>query len=226
MKSRVELSEYVEWDVYNWSQALDYWQAHSTQAFASCRVLEIGSRHGGLSLWMAQQGAKVICSDLYGPSELAKHKHAQQNCATKITYLATDATALPFEGQFDIILFKSVLGALGTKSGQGRAVAEVYRALKPGGELFFAENLQASPLHRFFRRHCVPWASYWRYVTRAEMGDFLAPFSRVDLHTTGFAAAFGRTEQQRSLLGWSDQLWWNRLAPSRWHYIIIGIAKK
>jgi len=69
------LSEIIEWDVRNWSAVLDYWSSNSLQTFAGCKALEIGGRHGGLSLWLAMQGAYVVCSDKEGPTQAAVEKH-------------------------------------------------------------------------------------------------------------------------------------------------------
>jgi hypothetical protein len=125
----------------------------------------------------------------------------------------------------DIVLFKSMLGAIGSKQGQARAVTEMHRALKRDGELFFAENLIGCPLHRFFRREFVRWGKTWRYVSVAEMEEFLAPFSDIQYRTVGFAAAFGRSEPQRNLLGIADKMLFNYTVPDRWRYIIVGVAK-
>jgi hypothetical protein len=102
----------------------------------------------------------------------------------------------------------------------------MHKALKPGGELFFAENLIASPLHQFCRNRFVRWGSTWRYVSIQEMQQFLGGFSEVQYSTIGFAGAFGRSERQRDLLGRIDRLFFDRAVPEGWRYIIVGIAKK
>ena len=223
------LSDYVEWDVRNWSATLDFWQAHSTQSFAGASALEIGSRHGGLSLWLAMQGASVICSDLNGPSERAVEQHRARGVSHLVEYSALDATNTPYQEEFDIVLFKSVLGGIGGHGGrdsQRTAIREMHKALKKGGELFFAENLIASPAHQFFRGKFVPWSAKWRYVSVADMEEFLSPFSQVNLFTIGFAGAFGRNEAQRSCLGLFDKVLFDHLVPRNWKYIIAGVAKK
>jgi SAM-dependent methyltransferase len=228
MKRAADLSDFVEWDVRNWSVALDFWLAHTTQRLADCSALEIGSKNGGLSWWLASQGARVVCSDIDGPTEEAVLRHRAGGVSHLIEYRALDATDLPYTEQFDIIVFKSVLGGVGRggKQAQARAVGEMYRALKPGGELFFAENLAASPFHRFFRRRYTEWGAQWRYVSVAEMREFLAPFSRVKYRTAGFAGTLGRTERQRGWLGLLDRAVLDRLVPREWRYVMAGVAKK
>ncbi|MET0752297.1 MAG: class I SAM-dependent methyltransferase [Pyrinomonadaceae bacterium] len=239
MKTADNLLNFVEWDVQNWSGALDFWLANSKQNPADCRVLEIGTNFGGLSLWLASKGAKVVCSDMNGPREEAKQRHRDGGVSGSIEYEAIDAANIPYEEHFDIIVFKSVLGAIGSsgditeglgsggdKNLQAKAIREMHKALKTGGELFFAENLVASPVHVFFRQKMVKWGAMWRYVTIEEMKEFLSPFSEVKLQTNGFAGTFGRTETQRNLLGRFDRIFFDRVMPDSWKYIISGVARK
>ena len=221
--------EFVEWDVRNWSVALDFWLAHTKQEISACSALEVGSRNGGLSLWLALQGARVLCSDVSTPTENAIQKHEAGGVAHLIDYRSIDATNIPYSNHFDIVLFKSILGALGApmqKERQAAAITEMYRALKKGGELFFAENLVASPIHQFCRRRFVQWGSLWRYISIDEMNQYLSPFARVEYRTLGFAGAFGRGETLRNIFGLLDQTILDRLVPPNWRYIINGVATK
>src|SRR5262249_15564144 len=145
------------------------------------------------------------------PSQDAMQRHQAAGVADRIQYRSIDTLEIPYKNEFDIVLFKSVLGALGCadsqegRARQARAVAQMYQALRSGGELFFAENLVASPFHQFFRRRFVQWGTRWRYVSIQEMNDYLSPFSRVQYRTLAFAGTFGRTEAQRNFLGTLDQ---------------------
>jgi hypothetical protein len=58
------------------------------------------------------------------------------------------------------------------------------------------------------------------------MRRFLAPFGRVELRTTGFFAAFGRSERQRHLLAVIDRAGINRVMPESFGYILYGAAGK
>jgi hypothetical protein len=102
---------------------------------------------------------------------------------------------------------------------------EIYNALKPGGELWFAENLTGSALHRFSRKF-IRRGSLWRYVSLGEVQQFLSPFRRFSYRTTGFLAVFGRGGRARNLLGALDRAVFNHVAPERWRYVVIGAAKK
>ena len=129
--------------------------------------------------------------------------HAASPVGDRIEHAAIDATEIGVHNGFDVVAFKSVLGGLGGAGGyesQARAVRSMHAALRPGGVRLFAENLVASPLHAFLRRRFVAWGDGWRYVTGEEMGELLAPFSDVELHSVGFVGAFGRSDSQRSAL--------------------------
>jgi len=226
---RTKLAEFIEWDVRNWSAALDFWLAHTNQNISTCSALELGSRNGGLSLWMALQGAHVVSSDINMPSDAASRLHEAHGVSHLIGYEAIDAMNIPYTMKFDVVVFKSMLGAigrLGGKPGQALAVKEMYKALRKGGELFFAENLIGSAAHQYLRKKFVTWGNTWRYVSIAEMEEFLQPFARVQYRTFGFVGTLGRSEPQRNLLGILDKAVFNIAMPEHWKYIIVGVARK
>src|SRR5262245_50191350 len=224
-----DIAEFIEWDVRNWSAALDFWLGHTTQNIPQCSALELGSRNGGLSLWMALQGARVVSSDVDLPSQRASQLHKNRGVSHLVQYESINATRIPYAMKFDVVLFKSMLGAVGRLGGkreQAQAATEIHKALKQGGELFFAENLVGCNLHQCFRKKFVKWGNTWRYVSVAEMEEFLSPFSNVQYRTIGFAGAFGRSERQRNILGLLDQTIFNYTTPNAWRYIMVGIARK
>jgi SAM-dependent methyltransferase len=226
MTNPAELRKYVEWDVRNWAIALDFWLATSAKRLSECTVLEIGTNYGGLSLWLASRGAKVVCSDLEGVRKEARELHKTSGLAHAIEHQTVNVLDIPYEEEFDVVVFKSVIGWLNDKKLQQKAVSEIHKALKKDGELFFAENSVGSPLHMFFRRKAVWWGNNWRYVTIEEMNEFLASFSEKKLRPIGFAGAFGRSEAQRNLLALGDKFLFERIVPESWKYIIAGVARK
>jgi SAM-dependent methyltransferase len=222
-------SAVMEWDVETWWPALEFWQAHSRLDLSMSRVLEIGSRNGGLSLWLAANGASVTCSDLNGPTAAARSKHRIHRLDDRITYASIDATAIPHREAFDLVVFKSVLGGIGRDGRADRqqlAIDQMHAALRPGGELWFAENLTASPVHRLLRQHCTDWGGRWRYLALEELTGQLARFSDVTWESGGVVAAFGRTEPQRQMLARLDRALLNAITPTRWRYVGYGVARK
>ncbi len=228
MMDKQLLTDIVQWDIRNWSQALEFWDRNvDWDSVHTC--LELGARDGGLSLWLGLKNKAVVCSDLENNRPWALVHHKKYNLDSRIEYATIDATAIPYENHFDIVTFKSVLVNVGwgdNRQRQQTAIDQIYKALKPGGKLLFAENLTGSLLHRFVRKRCVHWGAWCRYVTTDEMRTFLQRFSRCEMRTTGVLGVFGRTERQRSILSAMDQALLNRVTPERWRYLVYGIATK
>lgn len=219
----------VQWDATNWAEALRYWERAIDWRGAARKCLELGAGGGGLSLWLALKGQDVVCSDLNGVGEKALELHDRYRVRPSIRYEAIDALRIPYEGCFDVIVFKSMLGGIGrddNKARQAAAMSEIRKALRPGGKLLFAENLSGAPFHRWARQSFVAWGKSWRYVSIAEMKEFLMDFASFDLRTTGVMGLFGRTEGQRNALGWIDQACLKALVPPSCRYIAYGVATK
>ena len=195
-----------DWDVSTWAPAITFWQERIELQGRRC--LELGARLGGLSLWLALNKANVLCSDLWG-SDRAAPLHQRYN--VEVAYEDIDATQIPYAAAFDIVVFKSMLGALQTFDRQRLAIEQIYKALKPGGALLFAENLAGSPMHGLLRRYLRQWATTWRYVSLHEMGDLLRPFSSVEFRTAG-------------VVGRSVDRVIRHLCPPAWRYVIYGVA--
>ncbi len=226
--SRELLRDIIVWDIRNWGVALSSWDKALTHVPAGASALEIGAREGGLSLYLALKGLRVICSDVENPQAAAQNRHKNYGIQDHVSYVAADATSLPFANQeFDVVAYKSILGTIGRNDQQSRqmkAISEVYRVLKPGGTLLFAENLAGTALHRFFRR-MTKWGGYWRYVRIDEMQRFHDQFSRFSYGTFGFLGALGRNEFQRQALHHVDKLI-DPILKDHQKYIIFGHARK
>ena len=220
-------SDVVQWDTVNWGKALEFWKPHFPKDEA-LKVLDIGGRTGGLSLWFASMGHQVLCTDLRLPKDTAEALHLKHKVQDLITYATLDASNISHVEEFDIVAFKSVLGAV---SNQGRdenkqaMIDGIWRSLKPGGMLFFAENLEASIVHQFFRKRFTSWGDNWNYLNFQETEKLFSQFSSTKFNTYGFIGAFGRSETQRRTLGKIDGAI-NFAVPKRGRYIISGICKK
>jgi SAM-dependent methyltransferase len=218
----------IQWDIKSWSKALTYWDNNIDWNNIQ-NGLELGGHEGGLSLWLALKDKQIVCSDLKDVKSTSEPLHIRYNVTGLIKYQDIDATNIPYENHFDIIVFKSIIGGIGRNNNieiQKKVFKEIYKALKPGGKLLFAENLIASPFHQQLRKKFVNWGSSWRYVSIKEMKEFLMPFSSYEMKTTGVLGTFGRNERQRNLLSTVDQLILNKICPDNWNYISYGIAEK
>lgn len=224
------LNDVLAWDVGNWSAALKFWEEHGELCSDEpLDCLEVGANGGGLSVWLATLGHRVVCSDQRNTQRNAKEMVDRFGAQDQIRFQDIDATDIPYENSFDVILFRSVLGAVGYGNDRDRqqlAVESMHRALRPGGRLLFAENLAGSELHRRFRNAFVPWGKRWRYVTVDEMREFLRPFKSVKLDTTGLLGALGRSEPQRRILSRFDRAGLSKAVPPSWRYIVYGVATK
>jgi SAM-dependent methyltransferase len=220
----------VGWDVVNWGRALDFWEARLGLNLAECRALELGcGGNGGLSLWLAKRGCKVLCSGYGGVEDAAKAAHRAHGVDRLIGYESIDARAIPFRETFDLVCYKSVLGRIEQDASlkTARDVAgQILQALKPGGRLLFAENLVSTSLHHFLRQTWGTGKNRWRYYTIDELIAAHAGFTSFEYVTFGFAGCLGRTERQRRLLGHLDRRLLDRVVPAGWHYIMAGIATK
>jgi len=212
-----------EWDVVNWSKALDIWKLEKTP---KGKALTIGERGGGLSLFLAKKNFQVICTDLNPFPESTKAMHIHFKVDQQITYQKEDVLKLSFpDNTFDCVMFKSVIGALSNKENQVQSIAEIYRVLKPGGRLLFAENLNASKLHQKLRKRFIKWNIYWRYLKWSEDLDLFDKFEHTTFQTHGFLAVFGRSEKQRNFLGRIDAVL-RPIIPKRMRYILMGVCRK
>lgn len=217
-------ADICQFDVATWFDAVRFWEERVEPRNRYC--LEVGGGAGGVSLWLALKGGTVVCSDLSGTKQRASALHMKYGVSEYIVYRDIDALAIPFENEFDIVVFKSVLGALRTKDRQAVAVKGMYKALKPGGSLIFAENLKGTAIHRYLRSKFRRWGSRWRYVSLDEIGEFLGGFTSVELRTTGVLSVFGLNETVRTGLSIVDRIVLNHLCPARWKYLVYGIATK
>jgi SAM-dependent methyltransferase len=136
-----------------------------------------------------------------------------------------DATNIPYENHFDVIIFKSIVGGIssGNQKNKAKTLKEIHKALKPGGKLLFAENLEATGFHKILRENFG--TKGWNYLRMSEINDVFAPFKKIKYSTIGFFGCLGRNEWQQNFLGKIDSML-NWFIPNESKYILIGVAEK
>lgn len=223
------LKKYFEWDVQIWGDALYLWRSEleKYKLAGDKSALEIGGRRGGLSYFLANEyQCNTICSDLQNPILTAKPLHSSYDQKLCISYEEQNCLNLTYpDNSFDIVIFKSVLGALGSIENQRIAISEIYRCLKPGGILCFAENLKSTSIHQYLRKWMNPWSSYWYYPSIEEFNSYLCDFSAVNIKTIGFTSLFVRNEKVKLVSSFFDKKI-QSVIPNKWNYVIYGTAIK
>ncbi len=223
--SKDEIHDIIQWDIENWKAVLPFWEQHfSIQQ--EMKVLVLGEREGGLSIYFAKKGCYAVCSDYIELPSSVGQLHQKHSVNQSISYAIIDMKEIPFpENHFDIVVFKSVLGALSNETAQENAIKEIYRVLKKGGALLFAENARASKLHQLLRKRYVKWNSYWRYPSISEFKFWCIPFSTTYIQTNGLVGLLGKSESKRAQLSKIDTFL-SPITPKKWKYIIFGVAIK
>ena len=138
MDEKKLMTDVVEWEIPNWSRAIRFWDEVTPIAdLKGKKVLDIGGRNGGLSLYFALRGATVVCSDINEKGmEKARALHEKYGVEKNVRYEVIDATDIPYADEFDIICFKSVLGGVGYNdnyANQLKMMQSIHRALCGGG---------------------------------------------------------------------------------------------
>jgi len=191
------VAEIISWDVANWSHCLSYWQPWVEPLDrTSSRVLVLGERSGGISLWFALLGFDVICSDYRLPGDDVRQFHQRWLVQERVTYAAVDMFSIPFpDNHFDVVACKSVIGGLkvdykdpSTRSLQGQqmAVEEVRRVLRPGGIFLGAENLVGTGLHAGARHLRYKGRVGWRHLRLSEVRWLFGNYSVCEQLPWGF----------------------------------------
>ncbi len=217
----------IAWDVVNWKKAVDFWEDRFKN---NSKVLELGcGENGGISLLMALNNSKILCSAYEEISETTKNIHKKYSIDDRIEYKLIDALSIPYEEEFDVICFKSILGGIVRSKDlkvAEKVISQIYKALKPGGKLLFAENLTSTLLHQKLRLKYGSSKNNWHYFTVGEIEGLFQKFTSFEYQTYGFLGCFGRNEQQRNFLGKIDTILFDNFLPKNMLYIISGVATK
>lgn len=104
------------------------------------RVLDIGGGPGRYSIWLAEQGYRVVLADLSQELlDLAREKTKEAGVELEAIREANAIDLSGFEDEsFDAVLCMGPLYHLLTEQGRRAATAEVLRVVKPSGVVFVA----------------------------------------------------------------------------------------
>ncbi|HEX4639124.1 MAG TPA: class I SAM-dependent methyltransferase [Chthoniobacterales bacterium] len=164
---------------------------------AGTRVIELGCGPGFYSRNLAQRFPQIRVTGVdRSSSQLrsARHRAAAQN-VTNCVFERVNALALPFEdASFNVLIASRIFTVL---PDHRRAVAEMFRVLKPGGRCFIAE-----PRHAFWAS--LPLTTMWLLARVLHSGNgYREPKKATVLDGEHFADLF-RRDPWKSIRVWKE----------------------
>ena len=189
-----DINDIIEWDVLNWSQLIHYWNPIIEKLPKDSKILAIGERNGGLSLWLALNGFHVICSDREGPTSKGIEIHRKYDILDRISYISYDVVNNSYlNNKYDLIIAKSLLGGLkikyddaSTRNHKTRelAIKNIYSLLNQNGYVLFAENMKGSQLLNLVRM-LLGKHKGWYYFTIYDIQKLFSNFSDLEIKAFG-----------------------------------------
>lgn len=228
----LQVDDIIEWDVRNWAQLIGCWSDIIEEYPKTAKVLTVGERNGGLSLWLAQMGYNVVCTDITETTEGAKALHKKYGVADKISYRKLDVVNDETDELYDIILAKSVIGGLKANrqdattrsfSVQKKAIAQIHSMLDKGGVFLSAENLQGN-LFTKWSRTIAKKNKGWRYLKYSELSQLFSSYNILQIKTFGILpSSFSSSVINGIAYGINRVL---NFLPANMKYIAFVAAKK
>ncbi len=145
------------------------------------RVLDLACGHGRIANRLARWGIEVVGLDA-SSAFLDIARRDAQAMGVSVEYIRGDMRSLPWTDQFDAIVSWFTSFGYFSDEENRRVLAEVHRALRPGGRLLI-ETIHRDRLLRHLQPHSV--------VERE--GQFLIDRTWYDVHT-------GRVETERTVV--------------------------
>jgi SAM-dependent methyltransferase len=225
-----------EWDYLNWSKAIDHWKLDELITNdKNQKVLLIGEREGGLSLYTASLGLNTMCTGYEGISESVVCAHKKYVFSDLIQYGTANIFSLPFKDcEFDFVVVKSVIGGLmydrKNKSSrniamQSLAVEEIHRVLKSNGYYLGAENMKGSLITQGLRYLVKRGKIRWRHFSVDELVELLRVFHRPQLKFFGLLPTTSRSNII-NMIAYKFNLIFDFMMPQKSKYIVFIKCKK
>jgi SAM-dependent methyltransferase len=149
-----------------WAASIDVGKIDVKQAFTACtapenrfireqmgdvtdlKILDLGCGAGEAGVYLATQGADVVCSDLSeGMLQVALKLAEQNGVQIAVSKSPADQIAFP-DNTFDAVYAANVLHHVDIDS----CLREIHRVLKPGGKLYSWDPLAHNPVINVYRR--------------------------------------------------------------------------
>jgi SAM-dependent methyltransferase len=233
----IPLDDIIGWDVGNWSKCLSYWQPwFSAINKSTARVLVLGERNGGISLWFALQGFNVLCTDYVPLSENVRRLHMRWQVQERINYASADVFRLVYkDNYFDIVACKSVIGGLlldykdastRTLENQKLAVEEIRRVIKPAGIFLGAENLTGTSVHMALRKIRLKGRLGWRYLQISEIEWLFKNYSACEQKPYGCIGTYWPRSSGLNVVSEAMDRCFSKVLPGNWLYISFVRARK
>jgi SAM-dependent methyltransferase len=163
---------------------------------AGSAILDLCCGHGRHAITLARRGYRVTGQDL---SAVFLHK-AQEDAAAQqvqVRWVQSDMRSIPFEAEFDgVINIFTAFGYLESEDEDGRVLAQVCRAIKPGG-LFLIELVNRDGLIGCYQGSGITRHDDGTIVTEERRFDPLS--GRNEVRLTVFYPDGHRTEHMHSV---------------------------
>lgn len=131
--------------------AAPFYAKYQTRILSHARgaeVLEYGVGPGSDAFALAEQGARVTGIDISDTAVAIARREAERR-GLQIDFQVNNAEATGFDNEsFDLICGNGILHHLDLQ----KAIAEIYRLLRPGGGAVFVEPMGHNPFINLFRR--------------------------------------------------------------------------
>jgi SAM-dependent methyltransferase len=175
MTEAEEVRSFVDWGGGAWAQQVAIGMRWLGDLYG-LRLLEIGTRHGGMATYFAVRGAAVTALDVSDETfERARARARNHGVGDRVAFETYSGRPQDLPGGFDIVFAKSTLVLIGDVAEVGDAIAG---SLVPGGRLLAVENARGPlPVHlaRVARRRS--WRPYGAsYFTRASVAALTSRF--------------------------------------------------
>ena len=142
------LREFVEWGGSAWEGQVEAgirWLGE----LDGLRVLDVGTRRGGMALYFATQGAQVTALDINSETfEGARAWARDRGVEDKVEFREHSGRLMDLPGGYDVVFAKSTVVLMGDIDPVARALAG---CLVPGGRLLAVENAQGPILVHLVR---------------------------------------------------------------------------